>query len=367
MKFSCSTADLNNAISTVSHSLPVRSPKPILEGILIESQDNEIKLTCTDLNLSIETVVPAIITEEGRVVLPGRFFAEIIRKLPGAEVSVTVGERFHTTIISGSFRTTISGMNAIEYPELPEVDGTTKINLPQHTLKRMIDGTLFAVAADESKPVLTGCLLDVDHEKVNMVALDGFRFALIQQTAENSGETFSAVIAGKMLGEIGKILTDSEEEIAAITVSANHVKMILNNTIVIVRKLEGEFVRYRQIMQTNYITMITVNKKALSDAVDRAGLIAKENKSNLICMKIEDDRMVVTSNSDNSDMEEVLPVVMTGKDMFIAFNIRYLTDVMKNIPDEEINMRFNSNISPCVITPVQGEEYIYMVLPVRVF
>lgn len=365
MRFSCDTNDLNASLSVVSRALAVRSPKPILEGILLESCDEGLRLTCTDLALGIETVIPATFEEEGRVVLPGKLLCEVVRKLPAGTAEVKISDRLQTTIRCQSSRTTITGLDPVEYPELPQVMGEP-FSMPQGMLRDMIGRTLFAIAIDESRPILTGCLLEIGKQEMRVVALDGFRLAMRREAIAGPAQEISAVVGGKVLGDIAKILADTEEEVSLVF-SRSHVRMQVGQTRIVARLLEGEFIRYRQILPEEWQTRVTIDRTELASAIDRASLIAREGKSNLVCFKIDGETLEVTSNSETGDVEERIGVTTEGKDLTIAFNVRYLTDVLKALSDEQIVMRFNSNVSPCVVCPTQGEGYLYLVLPVRVF
>ena len=365
MRFSCDTNDLNTSLSIVSRALAVRSPKPILEGILFESCENGLKLTCTDLALGIETIIPATFIEEGRAVLPGKLLCEIVRKLPGGMCDISISDRMQATIRCASIRTTISGFDPVEYPELPQVAGNT-FSMPQSTLRDMIGRTIFAIAVDESRPILTGCLMEIEKSEMRVVALDGFRLAMRKEAIEGPENPVSAVVGGKVLGDIAKILADTEGPVS-LRFSRSHVQMDVGATHIVARLLEGEFIRYRQILPQEWQTRVSVRRGDLSSAIDRASLIAREGKSNLVCFKIDGDALLVTSNSENGDMEEKMEVATEGKDLTIAFNVRYITDVLKALSDDEVFMRFNSNVSPCVVCPTEGDSYLYLVLPVRVF
>lgn len=365
MRFSCNTNDLNASLSIVSRALAVRSPKPILEGILFESCEDGLRITCTDLALGIETVIPASFSEEGRAVLPGKLLCEIVRKLPEGVCDIAVSERMQATIRCASIRTTISGFDPVEYPELPQVAGAS-FEMAQSTLRDMINRTLFAIALDESRPILTGCLMEVSRSEMHMVALDGFRLAMRTEAVDGPEQDVAAVVGGKVLGDIARILGDSEEPVR-LCFSRSHVQMDMGATHIVARLLEGEFIRYRQILPQEWQTRVTVRRGELSGAIDRAGLIAREGKSNLVNFRIDGDQLTVTSNAENGDMEEQIAVTTEGKDLTIAFNIRYITDVLKALSDDAVFMRFNSNVSPCVICPTEGESYLYLVLPVRVF
>lgn len=365
MRFSCDTNDLNTSLSIVSRALAVRSPKPILEGILLESCEEGLRLVCTDLALGIQTVIPASFSEEGRAVLPGKLLCEIVRKLPGGNCTISVSDRMQATIRCASIRTTISGFDPVEYPELPLVTGQA-FSMPQNMLRDMIGRTLFAIAVDESRPILTGCLMEIGRNEMRMIALDGFRLAMRQEAISGPESDVSAVVGGKVLGDIAKILADTDEEVA-LCFSPSHVQMNMGATHIVARLLEGEFIRYRQILPQEWQTRVAVRTGELSSAIDRASLIAREGKSNLVCFKIDGDTLTVTSNSENGDMEEKIDVTTEGNDLTIAFNVRYITDVLKAISDDEVFMRFNSNVSPCVVCPTEGDGYLYLVLPVRVF
>ena len=365
MRFTCDTNDLNASLSVVSRALAVRSPKPILEGILFESCDEGLRLICTDLALGIETVIPATIEEEGRVVLPGKLLCEVVRKLPSGVAEFRISDRLQTTIRCASSRTTITGLDPVEYPELPQVSGQS-FAMPQSTLRDMIARTLFAIAVDESRPILTGCLMEIGREEMRVVALDGFRLAMRREMIAGPEQEVSAVVGGKVLGDIAKILGDTEDEVS-LCFSRSHVKMSIGGTQIVARLLEGEFIRYRQILPQEWQTRVIIGRSELASAIDRASLIAREGKSNLVCFRIDGEMMTVTSNSEMGDVEEQIRVTTEGKDLTIAFNVRYITDVLKAVSDDEIAMRFNSNVSPCVVCPTEGEGYLYLVLPVRVF
>ena len=233
MRFSCDTNDLNSSLSVVSRALAVRSPKPILEGILFESCEEGLRLTCTDLALGIETVIPATFIEEGRAVLPGKLLCEVVRKLPGGDCDITVSDRMQATIRCASTRTTITGFDPVEYPELPQVSGSS-FAMPQNTLRDMIGRTIFAIAVDESRPILTGCLMEIGRAEMRVVALDGFRLAMRKENINGPENDVAAVVGGKVLGDIAKILSDTEDEVS-LCFSRSHVKMNIGHTNVVAR------------------------------------------------------------------------------------------------------------------------------------
>ena len=363
MRFTCNVAELNDALSIAIHAIPVKSPKLVLEGILMEAADSSVMLTSTDMTIGIECKVQAYVEEKGSVVLPGRFFCEIARKLPGENVRITVNERSIANIESGFFKTSLAGSDALEFPELPVVKGQT-VSMSQKKLKRLLNGTMFAVATDESRPVLTGCLFEVNEKEISVVALDGYRLAICKETLDDVFDKLSHVIGGKVLGDIAKILNDSDDEVS-ICFSKSHACVRIDENMVIARLLEGEFIRYNQILPTEFVTKIVLNRMRLVDALDRAMLIGRESKSTLVTFKIEENQMTILMQ--HTSMEEKMEILSQGKYIEIAFNVKYVLDVLKAIPDDEIEMRFKSNVSPCLIYPTDGgDQYLYLVLPVRV-
>lgn len=361
MQFVCNTMDLNQALSTVIHALPQKSPKVVLEGIQIQALSDSIVLTATDMVIGIECKIDAVVKEEGCVIVPGRYFCEIVRKLPGDEISIAVNDRMMIGIISGEFRTIISGQDAEEYPELPAVTGNT-IHISQKNLKWLINGTIFAVAQDENHPTMNGCLFDIDSHVINVVALDGFRLAILKEATEYEGNPIYAIIGSKPLSDISKIINDTEDE-ADLCFSRSHVSLTVGNTQLIARLLEGEFTKYKHIVSNEYTTKIRIKRTALEDAIDRAMLIGRETKSKMVTFKIEQEFLTVSIQ--NVNMEEKIPILMEGKDIEIAFNMKYIMDITRNISDEEIEFNFKSNLTPCNIHPIEGDSYTYIVLPVR--
>ena len=366
MRFSCSTADMAAALGTVTRAIAVRSTIPIMEGVSLTSCPEGLRMICTDLALGIETFIDASFSQEGSVVLPGKLLNEIVRKLPEGDMDVTVNDQNVASIRCAGSRTTLTGFPAEEYPTLPDVAETETISLPQSGLKEMLQRTSFAIATDEIRPILTGCLLETEGSTLSVVALDGFRLALRKECFSSELPVFSMVVPGKALGEVARILADTDE-LVHLSRGKTHLLADMGRTRVITRLLEGEFIRYRQILPTEWQTRITVSKRELENAIDRASLMAREGKNNLVRMHIEDGEMLITSNAELGAVREEIKIQFEGKELEIAFNVRYISDTLRAIEDEEIVIRFNSNVSPCVVCPTEGSRFLYLALPVRVF
>jgi DNA polymerase-3 subunit beta len=361
----CPSQELTSAMSTVQRAMPSKSPMPALEGVLLEAKDNAIRLTCSDLALSIACTVPAMVEQEGALVLPGRMFSELIRKMPQETVSITT-EELKVTIICGQAKYNLQGMDAREYPEMPPMTGARPLELKQSALKNMIQRTAFAVAMDETKPILTGELLEIESDQVTLVALDGYRLALCKEPLLQSTTPVNFVVPGRSLSEIAKLFEDSDAP-ASIYIGDTQAMVEMGQTKIITRLLEGEYINYRQILPGDHQTRVRIQTQAFLESVERASLMARDSRNhNLIRLQMDEETMVITANGEMGNAVEKLPIYLEGKPLSIAFNAKYLLDVLRVIKDEEILLDFISSLSPCVVKPLEGNQYLYLVLPVRV-
>lgn len=366
MKLTCSKSDLLLGIMTVQRAAAVKSTVTVLEGILFETYKDVLKLVGTDLDLGIENFINAKITEEGRVVLPSRLIGDIVRKLPDGEVSISMNSDNSVVISCQNSKTTIQGISADEYPELPKVQEDNEIEISQQLFHDLIKQTIFAVAVDETRPILTGLLLETNNDEINMVALDGFRLALCKGKLGKSYDPVQAVIPGKSLAEISKVLNPEQNNVS-ITITNTHFLVDMGYTRIVSRLLEGKFINYKQILPNEFQSNIKIDRKMLLDSIDRASLMAREEKNNLVKFHIQDEKVIITSNSELGNVYEEVPVTLDGKELEIAFNAKYFSDVLKNTDDEYLMLYFNSSVSPCIIRPVEGDKFIYLILPVRIF
>ena len=370
MQFTMNAQDLLDGLNTVTRALAARPAKQILEGVLIDASSEGINLTCSDGSLSIECILAAEVKEPGRVVLPGKLFTELVRKLPGGSVTVKVNENHSASIRCMNSKSNLAGMNPMEYPEMAEVETGTTVKIPQNKLRDMISRVVFAIATDESRQILTGCLLEVTRDEARLVALDGFRLAMQKafQPFElpQEMEVLKAVIPGRVLNELSKILLD-EEEFCTLLMDKTRMQATFGNTRLSTVLLAGEYIDYRKILPASFKTQARADRLQVQNAIDRASLMAREGKNNLIRMSFADSRLMITSNAELGDVLEEMDATLVGDPIDIAFNAKYITDVIRIVTDDELCMKFNSNVSPCVVCPSEGDQYLYLILPVRVF
>lgn len=370
MQFSMNAQDLLDGLNTVTRALAARPAKQILEGVLLDATTEGINLTCSDGSLSIECILAADVKETGRVVLPGKLFTELVRKLPGGTVTVKVNDNHSASIRCVNSKSNLAGMNPMEYPEMAEVQAGVEVKIPQNKLKEMISRVVFSIATDESRQILTGCLLEVTQNEGRMVALDGFRLAMqkvFQPFQLPAGQdVLKAVIPGRVLNELSKILLD-EEEFCTLLIDKTRMQATFGNTRLSTVLLAGEYIDYRKILPPSFRTQVKADRSQVQNAIDRASLMAREGKNNLIRMSFHENGLSITSNAELGDVLEEMDASLTGDPIEIAFNAKYITDVIRNITGDELCMKFNSNVSPCVVCPPEGDQYLYLILPVRVF
>lgn len=352
---------LLESINIVQKAVPSKTTLPILEGILFVAKNGKLTLISTDLELGIETSINVDVLEQGSLVVSSRIIGEIVRKLPDADVEIEKKENL-IYIKSENSEFKVLGLSQEEFPQLPSIEKDRGISISNSMLKEMIRQTIFAVSTDEIRPILTGVLMEVRGKEVTMVALDGFRMA-VKNIEILSDENIKAVIPGKTLTELGKILNDSEDTVN-IFISKNQILFQTGETTIISRLLEGEFINYSQLIPEEYKIRIKLQTEKLLDACERAALFARDS-NNTIRFEINDDIMNIRSNSESGDAHEELKVIKEGEDIEIAFNPRYFIEALKAINNDEITIEFTTNVSPSIIKPVNDSGFLYLILPVR--
>ncbi len=365
MIFTCSKDILNEAVGNVSRAVSSKSNIPVLEGILITAKDNYIKLSGNDLDLSIVSEIPASVEEEGSAVINAKFFGDVIRKSEGDAVEFISDSEQRIKIKCGRARFDTTGLLPEEFPEINDINRDHQFNIKDTALRSMIKQTLFAVGTDESKMILTGSLFEITDNVLNVVSLDRFRLALRKENMESDTEDMSFVIPSKALSEINKIIKDEDIDVS-IGVAENMVQFEIGCYKIISRLLEGEFIDYNQILPKKSNIYVKANVKALCDSIDRAALII-ENESTKFPVKfsIETDKINLSCSSRVGTMEDSVSVETRGDSLEIGFNYRFMLDALKVCECEDVSMEFNTTLNPCIIKPVEGEKFIYIVLPVK--
>ena len=365
LRFSCEKALLQAAAATASRAVSAKSSIPALEGILLEGDDH-LTLSGYNMQTGIRTAFSAEIHEPGRIVLTARLFNDIIRKLPDDVVVFSADENLTVHLTCGDASFYILGLSADDYPELPDVDDEYSVCIQQKTLKAMINETSFAVSTNESRPVHTGSLFEIGDTGLTVVSVDGLRLALRREPLEKiDGGAFRFVAPGAALKEVENICDDSDELITIIQ-GKRHLLFETGDTQLICRRLEGEFLDYRNAIPRSNPICVEADTKALMESLDRVSVVISEKLKSPVRCLFDLDRVYLSARTGNGEAKDICPISGDGTGLEIGFNNRYLMDALRYAPAEKVKMEMNTGISPCIITPVDGSEnFLYMVLPVR--
>ena len=367
MKFTCAQQVLSKSYNIVSRAVSTRTTIPVLKGILLTvTADGTLIMTASDMDFSIENKIPVTAAEPGSIVVVSRIFGDIIRKLPGEDVTVTVKEDSRVTVRTTNSQFTIIGMSDDEFPSIGQIETEqAHLSFPRELLQDMIRKTFFSASSDETKGIIVGSLLELKENVFNMVAIDGFRVAIASEEMKNAGD-LSLVINAQTLNEINKILIDSEESDIDFRVGDKKAVITLRDTRIVTRLLDGEFISYREIIPQELTTTMVIERRQLQESLERASLMAREGKNNLVRFEITENLLTIYSDSEEGRVREEVITDKEGEDLQIGFNSKYILAALKAIDDESIVMSFFKPTTPCLIKPLQGEQYKYLILPVRI-
>lgn len=365
MKIVCTKSNLLTGVQIVSKAVPNKTTMSILECILIDTRNGEIKLTANDMELGIETTIDGEILDKGMIALDAKIFLEIVRKLPDNDITIeTNNETYKTTITCEKAKFNIIGKSGEDFSYLPDIVRNDSIVISQFTLKEVIRQTIFSIADNDNNRLMTGELFEINNDTLKVVSLDGHRISIRKIALKNSYGNKKVVVHGKTLSEVSKILSGDMDKDVSIFFTDKHILFEFDNTLVVSRLIEGEYFRIDQMLSSDYETKIKMNKKELLDCIDRATLLVKEGDKKPVIININDSSMQLKMNSTVGSMDEEIDIVKEGKDLMIGFNPKFLIDALRVIEDEEIDIYMVNPKAPCFIRNVQ-ESYIYLILPVN--
>ena len=335
----------------------------ILECILIDSTEGQIKLTANDMELGIETIIDGTIVEKGIIALDAKIFLEIVRKLPDNDITITTDANFKTTITCEKAKFNIIGKSGEDFSYLPMIERNDSILLSQFTLKEVIRQTIFSISDNDSNRLMNGELFEINGDTMRVASLDGHRISIRKIELKESYPARKVVVPGKTLNEISKILSGDADKDVTIFFTDKHIVFEFDNTTVVSRLIEGEYFKIDQMLSSDYETKVTINKKELLDCIDRATLLIKEGDKKPIIINITDGAMELKINSTVGSMNEEIDIEKLGKDLMIGFNPR-LIDALRVIDDETITIYLVNPKAPCFIRDDEN-SYIYLILPVN--
>lgn len=368
MRFSCQQSALSEALNNVSRGAAVKSTLYVLEGIRLRlTPESTLQLTGYDLETGIQTEIP--VSEGDRdgvneVVVNNRLFGDMIKRMPGDTVTVEIDDQLSTHVSGGGAEFRITSMPAKDYPDIPQVDMANAFELSQGTLKEMVGQTIFAVAVTDTKPILTGELFHIEDNMFKLVAIDGYRLAIRSEitTLEN---TVKFVVPAKTLKELSNLLKDEKEELCTIAPGRKHIIFTVGNYRVISRLLEGEFHNYQGSIPDNCPTEVEIDTRIFIGCLERCSLLINEKLKAPVKCTFSPLGVEMVCETELGKFNEIIKAGVTGPEVTIGFNCRYLLDALKASGESKLKLSITNGLSPMKISPMEGNSFTYLVLPVR--
>ncbi|OUN15311.1 DNA polymerase III subunit beta [Gemmiger sp. An87] len=364
MNIVCDKALLSSAIDGVSKAVTLRSSIPALEGILLKAEGFQLTLTGYDLEMGITTTIEANVRQAGEIVLSAKLLGDMVRRLPSGEVSIFTNESGNATIKGGVAEFDILAMSASDYPDLPTPGADHTLTIKAGMLRGMIEKTLYAVSQDDKKPAHTGELFAIEEDKLTVVALDGYRLAIVERPVQ-AEKHIRIIIPAKTLTEVNKLLGDDEDDVR---ISANRRFVVFNsgNYTILSRLIEGEFLNYANVIPNGCKTRVVLETRDFIDTIERASLIITERLKNPLRILFDaSGKVTVRCQTNLGKVVDEFSAQVEGDPVEIGFNNRYLLDALRNARCEKVVLELSGPLSPVKILPEEGEDFIYLVLPVR--
>jgi DNA polymerase III subunit beta len=378
MKIAIDREALAKSVQDVMKAVSPRTTIPILTGIKITATSQGVTLTGSDSDISIESFIPmeeedkllVEVKETGSVVLQARFFAEIVKKLPQQTVEIEVGPNFLTVIRSGKAEFNLNGLDAEEYPRLPQIEEENVFKIPTDLLKTVIRQTVFAVSTSETRPILTGVNWKFENGELACTATDSHRLALRKAKIETENpQSYNVVIPGKSLNELSKILDDSNDPVD-IVVTANQILFKTKHLLFFSRLLDGNYPETARLIPTDSKTDIIVNAKEFLQAIDRASLLAREGRNNVVKLTTLNDGIIEISSVSpeiGKVTEEIQSESVEGEELKISFSAKYMMDALKALDGTDIKISFTGAMRPFLLRPLHNDSMLQLILPVRTY
>lgn len=364
MNIVCDKALLSSAIDGVSKAVTLRSSIPALEGILLKAEGFQLTLTGYDLEMGITTTIEANVRQAGEIVLSAKLLGDMVRRLPSGEINIYTNESGNATIKGGVAEFDILAMSASDYPDLPTPGADHTLTIKASMLRGMIEKTLYAVSQDDKKPAHTGELFAIEEDKLTVVALDGYRLAIVERPVQ-AEKHIRIIIPAKTLTEVNKLLGDDEDDVH---ISANRRFVVFNsgNYTILSRLIEGEFLNYANVIPNGCKTRVVLETRDFIDTIERASLIITERLKNPLRILFDaSGKVTVRCQTNLGKVVDEFSAQVEGDPVEIGFNNRYLLDALRNARCEKVVLELSGPLSPVKILPEEGEDFIYLVLPVR--
>jgi DNA polymerase III subunit beta len=364
MKVTCERRELHEGLQTVARAVSGRSSLPILGNVLLDPGTDALRLAATDLELGIERLVPARVAEAGQITLPARTLSEIVNVLPDAEVTIAADAAAGDVIITcrrSEYR--IHGLPAEEFPVLPEVGADAAFTLPERELRDMIRQTTLAASTEDTRPILTGAYTLLEERTLTMVATDTHRLAYRQGTVTEASGEVAAIIPARALGELSRVLDAGNDQPVQVRVDKNQVHFRTERATVVSRLIEGQFPKYEKVIPSQHTRKLTIPKEELLQAIRRVEVVARDNAHRVVFRTAGELLTLTAEAGDLGRAFEEVEVIREGDDIQIAFNARYVMDVLSVLDSEGLYLEMTEPLRPAVVRPVEGPNYLMVIMP----
>ncbi len=368
LKVACPRQELLESVQIVSRGVSGRSTQPVQNNILLEASEGKLGLLATDLEyLSLQAAIGAEVSEEGQTTVPARIMAEVIAALPQGTVELEADTNNSLRISCGRSKYEIRGLSANDFERLPELESPEEFELPQSSLHRVLSRTVFSTSRDETRPILTGALLQLMPEGLEVVATDTYRLALqkIELPGEREG-TRSALVSRRALTELMRIVDAGSDEMVTVRLAPNLIEFGINSVTLGSRLIEGTYVNYPKVIPASFERALHVNVKEFNDVLHRALIVAREDANRVVLRTSEGMLNVRAYSQDVGEVEESLPVKVEGDDAEIAFNARYMLDMLEAIDTEELRMELRGPLHSGLLRPAGDDSYLYVLMPMQI-
>ena len=364
MKITCLKSELLKSINISLRAVPVRSTMPVLECILIDATHQDIRFITNDMEMGIETRVQGTIDQPGILAINAKMFSDIVRKLPDNNVTIATDENYNVRITCEKAKFAISGESGEDFAYLPVVERDNYITISQFSLRQVILQTIFSIATGDTNKLMTGELFEIQGDWLRVISLDGHRISIRRVELKSSYDNKKVIVPGKTLSEISKIMTGDHDDLVNVFITDNHILFEMPDTTIVSRLIDGEYFAVDQMISGDYESKVRIMKRTFQDCIDRATLFVKEGDKKPIILEFTESNCNLSIESPLGAMNEDIDIEMSGRELVIGFNPRFMIDALKAIDDEYITLYMTNAKSPCFIRDDEN-TYTYLVLPVN--
>ncbi len=367
MKLTIPRKELYDALQIVSRAVSTHTTLPVLKNVLLQPGTDAIRLSATDLELGVEVLTSATIQEPGAITVPARTIGEIIAALPEADVTLASNDGDKLVITCRRSEHRINCLPADEFPSLPEVTGTLTFSLPQLLMRDMVRQTALAASDDDTRPILTGVCVVLENGRVRLAATDTHRLAVRSAPVSESTGQGSAIVPVRAMNELLRVLTDDADARLHVRIDQNQILFRTDRVVLVSRLIEGQFPRYERVIPDSYTRRLTIPREELLATLRRARIMARDASArDRVVFTTEGENLVVTSEGDSGEFREEMEIVSEGEPISIAFNVSYFLEVLGVLESEGISLELMEPLNPTVIRPVDGDDYLMVIMPMQV-